>query len=63
MNELLKTSDKKKKCTDCLHCKVSAMSTKENILCFCVNIGRIAIIKEIYWQNKTPCHCFSDMSA
>ena len=52
----------KRKCTDCLHCKVSAMSTGNSRLCFCVEIGRIAVINEIYWRNKTPCHKFNDMA-
>ena len=63
MNEQLTANEKKKKCIECLHCKVSAMSTENSRLCFCVEIGRKAIINEFYWRNKPVCGNFSDMSA
>ena len=64
MNEQLTVSDEKKNCTDCLNCKVSVMSSADKgRLCFCVNIGRKAIIHELFWRNKSPCRDFSDMSA
>ena len=55
--------NEKKNCTDCLNCKVSAISTTKCRLCFCVNIGRKALLQELYWRKKTPCRNFEDMSA
>ena len=62
-NEELAMSNEKRKCTDCLHCKVYARSTEESRLCFCVEIGKKAILNEFYWLNKTVCYKFEDMSA
>ena len=62
-NEELAMSNEKSNCTDCLHCKVYARSTEESRLCFCVEIGKKAILNEFYWLNKTVCYKFEDMSA
>jgi hypothetical protein len=62
-SEQLVMSNEKRKCTDCLHCKVYASSTEECRLCFCVVIGRKAILNELYWRNKSVCQKFSDMAS
>ena len=56
-------SAEKRKCTDCLNCKVSMKSTEDNRLCFCSKIGRKAVISETYWLKKPVCVNFNDMSA
>jgi len=53
--------EKEKVCADCLHCKVSAKSTDNCKSCFCSQIGKKAIISEIYWFNKSICNKFEDM--
>ena len=55
-------SDEKKTCFDCLHCKVSAKSTKNCRLCFCIKAEKKANHKEAYWFNKKLCKHFEDMS-
>jgi len=62
-NEELAMSNEKRKCTDCLHCKVSVKSSEECRLCFCTEVGRKAVLQEFYWRNKSVCHNFEDMSA
>ena len=62
-NEELTRNKKKRKCTDCLYCKVYAKSTEECRQCFCTEIGRKAILNEFYWRNKSVCQKFEDMSA
>jgi len=54
---------KAKNCCDCLHCKVSARSTKNCRLCFCAENGKKAVLDEVYWFNKAVCGKFNDMSA
>ena len=61
--EQLTVNNEKRKCIDCLHCKVSVRSTENCRLCFCTEIGRIAVINELYWLNKKACENFEDMSA
>ena len=53
----------KPNCTDCLHCKVSVKSTEKCRLCFCSEIGRVAVLNEFYWLNRTVCYKFESMSA
>ena len=62
-NEQLKVNNEKRKCIDCLFCKVSVKSTENCRMCFCTEIGRIAVISELYWLNKSVCQQFEDMSA
>ena len=62
-NEQGAKSKGKKTCGDCLHCKVSAKSTKICRMCYCSKISRLAVIKELYWLNRTVCYKFEDMSA
>jgi len=51
-----------KTCLDCLHCKVSALSTDNCRLCFCEMSEKKNRHKEIYWYRKTPCESFFDMT-
>jgi hypothetical protein len=53
---------KQKTCFDCLHCKVSATSTKNSRLCFCVVSAVREDNKEVYWLTKPLCGSFSDMT-
>lgn len=62
-NEQLVMSNEKKKCTDCLHCKVSATSTKNSRFCFCAKRKQKKYEAEFYWLNKSVCQKFEDMSA
>jgi len=52
-----------KTCVDCLHCKVSARSTKNNRLIFCALKIKKRNHKELYWIVKAACKKFEDMSA
>jgi hypothetical protein len=52
-----------KSCIDCLHCKVSAKSTKNNRLIFCAETKKKQNHKEKYWLAKKVCKKFEDMSA
>ena len=52
-----------KTCFDCLHCKVSAKSTKNRRLCFCAETEKKKRHKEPYWVKKPVCGKFEDMSA
>jgi hypothetical protein len=51
-----------KTCFDCLHCKVSAKSTKYCRLCFCAEAEVKKNHKETYWLAKPVCEKFDDMS-
>ena len=51
-----------KTCCDCLHCKVSAKSTENCLLCFCTETVNKDKHKELYWLNKPLCEKFSDMN-
>jgi hypothetical protein len=55
--------NKKKNCTDCLHCKISAKSTENCRMCYCSEKKVRHIKAEFYWLNKKPCEEFEDMSA
>jgi len=55
-------SNEKKKCTDCLHCKVSVKSTENYRLCYCTEIGKKAVVSENYWRDKAVCKNFKDMT-
>jgi len=57
------TESKRKKCTDCLNCKVSATSTKGNKLCFCSLAKKKICFTLAYWITKKVCKQFEDMSA
>jgi len=63
MNILKVTEHKKRKCTDCLNCKVSSMSTKDNKLCFCSQAKKKKCFTLAYWITKKVCKNFNDMSA
>jgi hypothetical protein len=52
---------KQKTCFDCLHCKVSATSTKNSRLCFCAVSAVREDNKEAYWLTKPLCGKFDDM--
>ena len=52
---------KEKTCVDCLHCKVSARSRKNNRLCFCAEKAKREQHKETYWLTKPACKKFIDM--
>ena len=52
-----------KTCFDYLHCKVSAKSTKNCRLCFCVETEKKNRHKETYWLKKSVFKNFEDMSA
>jgi len=52
-----------KKCTDCLHCKVSATSHDKSRLCYCDKRKKKEYEAEFYWLNKTVCKNFEDMTA
>jgi len=53
----------KKTCFDCLHCKVSAKSTKNCRFCFCAETAKKEKHKEPFWIDKQICKKFEDMSA
>ena len=55
-------SNEKKNCLDCLHCKVSAKSTRNCRLCFCAETGKKEKHKEPYWIIKPVCKKFTDMA-
>ena len=55
--------EKIKQCVDCLHCKVSAKSTKNRRLCYCAESKKKERHREPYWVEKKVCHEFEDMSA
>jgi len=52
----------KKTCLDCLHCKVSCKSKKNNILCFCSLSVKKKTYLDIFWSEKKPCKDFFDMT-
>jgi hypothetical protein len=52
----------KKSCVDCLHCKVSKDSTKNNRVCFCAKRKQKKYEPEFFWKNKSVCKNFEDMS-
>jgi len=51
-----------KSCSDCLHCKVSAKSTKNCRFCFCALKKQKENRLEVYWRTKTVCKKFEDMA-
>ncbi|AEF84246.1 hypothetical protein TREPR_2190 [Treponema primitia ZAS-2] len=53
---------KTKKCVDCLHCKVSAKSTKNNRLCFCSEMTSRKNHREKFWLEKKLCGNFFSMN-
>jgi hypothetical protein len=54
---------KKNSCFDCLHCKVSAKSTRNCKLYFCAKTKKKANHKEPFWTKRKVCRKFDDMSA
>ena len=54
---------KKKQCVDCLHCKVSAKSTRNQRLCYCAESKKRERHREMYWLSKKVCTEFYDMRA
>jgi len=54
-------SVEKKTCFDCLHCKISAKTTENNRLCFCVKTEKKKNHKDHYWLSKKLCKYFEDM--
>ena len=53
---------KKANCTDCLHCKVSAVSTGNRMLCFCSKEKTRQYDLLFYWLNKSVCKKFESMA-
>ena len=62
-NEELGMSNDKKTCADCLHCKVSAKSKENRLLCFCAETEKKVRHKEPYWLERKVCKKFEDMTA
>ena len=60
---LMSERNKKKNCGDCLHCKVSAASSRNCRLCFCSKDRQKLYDIETYWLLKKVCKKFEDMSA
>jgi hypothetical protein len=54
---------KNKTCIDCLHCKVSAKSTADKRLCFCVKEEKEARRREAFWLEKKVCGKFFCMGS
>jgi hypothetical protein len=54
---------KTKSCFDCLHCKVSAKSTKNCRLCFCAETKNKERHKETFWLTRKLCKKFNDITA
>jgi hypothetical protein len=54
--------EKPNNCTDCLHCKVSAKSTKNKKMCFCSETKKQERHKIQYWKEKKVCRKFFDLS-
>ncbi|AEF83205.1 hypothetical protein TREAZ_1942 [Leadbettera azotonutricia ZAS-9] len=52
---------KQRFCVDCLFCKVSAKSTKNNRLCYCSESKSEKNHKEKHWIEKKVCGDFLDM--
>jgi hypothetical protein len=52
---------KNETCLDCLHCKVSAKSTADVRLCYCVKEGKEARPQEPFWLEKKVCGEFDNM--
>ena len=63
MKKQLTVVNEKRKCVDCLYCKVSATSSKNCRLCFCSQAKNRQYDLEFYWLNKSICKQFADMSA
>jgi hypothetical protein len=53
--------NEKRKCVDCLHCKVVAKSSKGNMFCVCKKRKNKIPHLEIFWEKKNVCQCFNDM--
>jgi hypothetical protein len=49
-------------CIDCLHCKVSATSTKNCKMCFCSETKKKVWHKIAHWEEKKVCKKFVDLS-
>ena len=56
-------NDEKRKCVDCLHCKVSAASTRNWRVCFCSEQKVKTYDSEFFWLSKSVCRKFEDMTA
>jgi len=64
--KIIKVNEKdvfNKKCTDCLHFKVSVKSTKNCRLCYCAVNDKEDRHKELYWIKRPTCNKFVDMTA
>ena len=53
----------KRSCVDCLHCKVSAKSTKKCWLCFCSVKKNRVNHKIAFFTDRKVCKQFYDMGA
>ena len=62
-NEQLAISNKKRNCTDCLHCKVCAMTYINTRICFCSKEKNKQYDLETFWITKKVCKKFEDISA
>ena len=58
----MSANNEKRKCVDCLHCKVSFCSTRNSKLCFCSKTGNREYDLEIFWIVKKACKKFEDMA-
>jgi hypothetical protein len=53
---------KKKSCFDCLHCKISASSSRNGRLCFCAAARVREDDLDKFWLKKPLCVKFEDMT-
>jgi len=53
---------KKISCADCLHCKVTADSAGNRMLCFCSKEKTRQYDLLLFWLNKTVCKKFEDVT-
>jgi hypothetical protein len=54
--------DNPKNCVDCLHCRVSAKSTKNKQMCFCSETKKKKRHKIKHWKEQKVCRKFVDLS-
>jgi hypothetical protein len=51
-----------KTCINCLHCKVSSLSTKTRRWCYCSEAAETELRRDTYWLTKSVCEKFVNMS-
>ena len=62
-SEQLSLNNEKRKCIDCLFCKVAFMLSKNCKMCFCSKDKNKVYETETFWLKKPVCKKFEDMSA